>query len=88
MKKKAGIILLLFCVIFVVACNKKEDPTDIDQEETDDIDQTIEPSEEVTEESNEIIPDGYIKSRLTGLYVPGDVASSRQIGRASCRERV
>lgn len=77
MKKKAGIILLLFCVIFVVACNKKEDPTDIDQEETDDIDQTIEPSEEVTEESNEIIPDGYAKSRLTGLYVPGDVATSR-----------
>ena len=77
MKRKAGIILLLFCFIFVMGCNKKEDPTDLKEEETDDANQTIEPSEEVTEENMEIIPDGYAKSRLTGLYVPKDAASSR-----------
>lgn len=75
MKKKLGIILLLICVIFAVACNKKDDS--LEELEESDTNQSIEPTEEVTEESKDVIPEGYVKSRLTGLYIPEDVASSR-----------
>ena len=77
MKKKIEIILLLFCVIFLVACNKKEDDsTDVEVDESEN-NQSFESTEEVTEESKDVIPEGYVKSRLTGLYIPEDVVSSR-----------
>lgn len=79
MKKYLVIYAILIIILSMAGCNKKE----AKEEETSQTqtfpsqEETVKDIEEEVEEEKESIPKGHIKSRLTGLYVPEEIAHNR-----------
>lgn len=79
MKKQIAMIFLILVLLLLVACDKKseEDEVAVTVESVAETKETEAETIAETEEPEEVIPKGYVKSRLTGEYVPEEVAEKR-----------
>ncbi len=79
MKKYTGIIIFIILAMILGACGKKTEEDDASAT-VESIQETKETEEETIAEpteAKEVIPEGYVQSRLTGQYVPEEVAIKR-----------
>ena len=77
MKKQIGLIFLLLTAVFLLGCSKEseEESESATFETVPIIEETI-ANPEPTEDKEEI-PDGHVKSRLTGLFIPEELEARR-----------
>lgn len=76
MKKYVILCLLLMLTLNVAGCSKnKEEELVSSEAQTDDTEPPIEETDPST--SEEEIPEGYIQSKLTGIFVPEEIAINR-----------
>ncbi len=81
MKKSIGLILLV-TILVLVGCSKQDDTDDLEinkETEAEIVEESEEKTEEETEEEIQVveIPAGYVISRLSGEYIPEDLAGRR-----------
>ena len=79
MKNYLGVILIIVATLVLVGCSnnsKEEESVASSLEETEAVEEKLEETEPA-EPQEEVIPDGYVKSRFTGLHVEEDVGIAR-----------